>query len=184
MSYEQEPGADSSAGGSVSRRAAIRLGGRAAVATTAAGLLAAAGGTAAHAAGRTTNAPAGGVRPAAGGAFQGTQDWAGTYSGVLDGRPATLQIWQVYAIYPPDGWTFSMALTDHGGVQYFTGPELIVNVGPQCHELPAFALWTSDGRSQVDFNRLLLHTWDTSYISGETSWSGGEYGCMFHAGGL
>jgi hypothetical protein len=65
----------------VSRRAALRLGGRAAVTTAAGGLLVAAGGTGAHAAARTVAAPVGHVQPAGvrGLTFQGTQDWSGTY---------------------------------------------------------------------------------------------------------
>ena len=62
--------------------------------------------------------------------------------------------------------------------------DLIANVGPQGHELPGFSLATNDFSASVTFNRLLLHTWDTSYVSGETSWNGTEYGCMFRAGGL
>lgn len=171
----------------VSRRAALRLGGRAAVTTAAGGLLVAAGGAAAHAAARTAAAPVGRVQPAGvrGLTFQGTQDWSGTYSGVLDGRPATLSI-HVSQPYAGDfnDWAFTISLTDHGGVYYWTHSDLIANVGPQGHELPGFSLATNDFSAYVTFNRLLLHTWDTSYVSGETSWNGTEYGCMFRAGGL
>ena len=94
MSHDHALEAEQLTGKAVSRRAAIRIGGRAAVTTAAGGLLVAAGGTAAHAAMRSAAAPAGQVQPAAarGATFQGTQDWTGTYIGVLDGRPATLSI--------------------------------------------------------------------------------------------
>jgi hypothetical protein len=187
MSHDHELEAERLTGKAVSRRAAIRIGGRAAVTTAAGGLLVAAGGTAAHAAARSAAAPAGQVQPAAarGATFQGTQDWTGTYIGVLDGRPATLSIG---ASIPYAGdtndWAFNISLTDHGGVQYWTHADLIANVGPQGHELPGFSLATSDYSAYVTFNRLCLHTWDTSYVSGETSWNGNEYGCMFRVGGL
>ncbi|HET9168096.1 MAG TPA: hypothetical protein VFN97_01635 [Actinospica sp.] len=174
-------------GKELSRRAAIRLGGRAAVTTAAGGLLIAAGGPAALAAAKAGAAPAGRVRPAGGrgATFQGTEDWTGTYAGVLDGRPATLDIraGMPYA-GDTDSWGFSITLTDFSGVQYWTHSDFISNVGPQCHELPGFSLATDDYSGYATFNRLLLHTWDTSYVSGETSWNGSEYGCMFRIGGL
>jgi hypothetical protein len=116
--------------------------------------------------------------------FASTADWGGTYLGKLDGKHATLTISPVYPIYPPDIWSFTISATDMNGTEYSTQGELIANVGALCHEIPAFALWTDDGGNRINVNRLLLHTWDTDYVSGETEWGGQRYGCVFKVGGI
>lgn len=113
--------------------------------------------------------------------FESTLDFGGEYQGRYDGRNAKLSIWQVYAIYPPDGYSFGITFTDLDRGETYTnsGTPLIQNSGPNAHVITNFALWKQGGDGQVHFMRLLLHTWDIDYISGESEWNGQEYGMFF-----
>lgn len=109
--------------------------------------------------------------------FSHTSDWEGDYRGWIDGRAATLEIGGIYAIYPPNSFQFQISVVDSGEAHY--SGKLILSTGPKSHILPGFGLWTKDGKPGISFSRLLLHTWDTRFISGETIWNGTLYGCSF-----
>jgi hypothetical protein len=111
--------------------------------------------------------------------FGSTLDFAGTYEGRFDGRRGRLDIWQVYAPYPPNGYSFGITFTDLDRNVSFTnsGAPLIQNTGPKRHFITDFSLWNPSGR--VDFRRLFLHTWDIDFVSGESVWSNTEYGFFF-----
>jgi hypothetical protein len=111
--------------------------------------------------------------------FNTTLDFMGTYIGRYDGRRAKLDIWQVYGIYPPNGYSFGITLTDLDRNVSFTnsGTPLIQNTGPRRHFITEFGLWNASG--SVHIRRLFLHTWDIDYISGESVWNNTEYGFSF-----
>ena len=112
--------------------------------------------------------------------FFGTHQWAGNYQGVIDGRPAKLGISGIFAKYPPRDYQFNIKVTDFAGSVFSAEPVgLIFPVGGQGRILPGFGLWNRDGTAGVAFSRLLLHTWDVDYMSGETVWNNQLFGCYF-----
>lgn len=117
--------------------------------------------------------------------FESILDWSGIYVGRFDGRKARFEIGQVYEIYPPDGYAFgAISYTDLDQNKTYsreTPTQLIANVGPQGHELPGFTLLLNGNYNldTVTFSRLLIHTQDIDYISGESVWNGQEYGAFF-----
>ena len=112
--------------------------------------------------------------------FESTLDFGGNYVGRFDGRNGRLEVNQVYAIYPPNSYSFVVTFIDLDRNQTFSnsGNAHIEDTGPQGHKITNLVLYGPQG-AQVTFSRLLLHTWDIDFISGESVWNGQEYGAFF-----
>jgi hypothetical protein len=110
--------------------------------------------------------------------LESTLDFGGDYVGKNDGRNARLSIWQVFRVFPPNGYSFGMSFADLDNRVTYTnsGTPLIQNTGPNAHKIENFPLWRIGVDGQVDFAKLLIHTWDIDFLSGITNWNGQEYG--------
>lgn len=96
-------------------------------------------------------------------------EWAGTYRGRQDGRKAFLTIER-------DGARIHLTFKDLDRGDTFTGA--VQNNTEPLHQLEDIRLTSRDGGTKV-LDRLLLHTWDTNYISGSSQWQGTHYGNYF-----
>lgn len=100
---------------------------------------------------------------------QWTSEWTGTFRGRQDGRRAKLTIER-------DGSQLRLTLDDLERGLVFTGTAQ--NASQPRHTLDDITLTTTDGDVK-HIERLLLHTWDTNYISGYSEWQGTDYGSYF-----
>lgn len=99
--------------------------------------------------------------------------WSGTYVGYQDGRNARLVI-------APSQNDLLITLDDIDRSVTFEGAFDITTqtLSSPNHILTNLRLTSADGRvKQID--RLFLHTWDTNYISGYSTWRGTNFGSYF-----
>ncbi|WP_141522458.1 hypothetical protein [Bacillus toyonensis] len=117
-----------------------------------------------------------------GGQFSSPLDFTGKYRGKYDGRNALLEFWSVFNIFRP-GTKYSFGIKfidlDRGLTFANNGHQLIQDMAGHFHVIKNFNIPLEGGHGYVNFSRLLMHTWDTDYISGESSWNGQEYGMFF-----
>lgn len=100
-------------------------------------------------------------------------EWYGRYEGRLDGRKARLEI------TAPSDNELRMELRDVDRGMVFTKAIDVSEAGRSpAHVLQDVTLTTSGGDTKT-LERLLLHTWNTNYISGHTEWRGTDYGNFF-----
>lgn len=107
--------------------------------------------------------------------FTGYQNFIGSYLGSYDGRNARL----VISDLKDDSATNRLHLefTDVDRGETYVG---LVNVaGPSEHTLSGIKLSQSHGGKTVSWSRLLVHTWNVRFLSGESVWNGREFGMSF-----
>jgi hypothetical protein len=105
--------------------------------------------------------------------FTGYQNFIGSYTGSYDGRNARLVISDLKDDSAVD--RLHLAFTDIDRGETYTG---LVNVGnPHDHTLSNIKL--SRSGSTVSWSRLLIHTWNVRFLSGESVWNGKEFGMSF-----
>lgn len=112
--------------------------------------------------------------------------WEGTYNGYNDGRRARLTIEHGGPGATDDMiHAFRITLEDLDRNETFEGRGTTTHAAgnptanPTPHIMDVGTLQNVSGSGQKDVNRLLLHTWDTSHISGSTQWRGTDYGLSF-----
>ncbi|GHC51379.1 hypothetical protein [Streptomyces cinnamoneus] len=141
----------------MSRRTALR---RAAGTALAAGAALAVGGT-------TTPA-------AAAGTLQDVRAFHGTWQGAYDGRQARLEI--VAQQQPPSSYyTLFLTFTELERNETYSG--YVQYVPRDAHEIRGITL---TGPSTLSWPVLLLHTWNTDYLSGTSSWNGTGFPMSFY----
>ena len=107
--------------------------------------------------------------------FTGYQNFIGSYLGSYDGRNARL----VISDLKDDSATNRLHLefTDVDRGETYVG---LVNVaGPSEHILSGIKLSQPHGGKTVSWSRLLVHTWNVRFLSGESVWNGREFGMSF-----
>jgi hypothetical protein len=102
--------------------------------------------------------------------------WIGEYDGRLDGRDARLSIRLVLA--SRRSVSFALALTDVDRGVTWSRSSLVVGRSDPLRELDSLHLRTESG-ADGHVHELLLHTWNTAYISGRTRSDEIDYGLGF-----
>ena len=105
--------------------------------------------------------------------FSGPADFIGSYSGSSDGRRATLRIEPAGA-----GRSYRLTFTEVERSEVYEG--IHQEGGAQQHILSGITLGGAAGT--VAWRELLLHTWDTTYLSGISLWNNIEFGMSFQRG--
>ncbi len=109
----------------------------------------------------------------AGGKFTSAEQFTGSYVGSMDGRKATLLISRVRSSNPAPMFRIRMADKERNTTYYATKEHKDGD-----HVLRDIILKTTNGKSKY-IKKLYLHTWNTDYISGYSTWNGKYYGCSF-----
>ncbi|QNP68176.1 hypothetical protein IAG44_00965 [Streptomyces roseirectus] len=111
---------------------------------------------------------AGANSAAAAGGFTDIRQFQGTWNGSYDGRSSRLTI-RVQGQPPSDRYTLFFTFTDESGASY---SGTLQNIAASTYHLPYFKLGAN---GELDWQGLLLHTWNTDYISGFSVWNSGVY---------
>jgi hypothetical protein len=107
--------------------------------------------------------------------FQHFQDFFGAYVGSYDGRRARLELRDVKGDSP---WPMChLTFTELERNEVYVGTH--VHKGPRDHIMSDIVLKQQSGGGEVTWSRLHLHTWDTSHLSGVSTWNGIEFGMSF-----
>lgn len=109
-------------------------------------------------------------------AFESAADFAGYYLGQYDGQDAILQL----ATASRDGQIqLDGTFINKYREQNFEIPTY--TIATDSHILENAKPWsaTEDGQLALEWQYLLLHTWDIDYISGVSKWDGKPYGMAF-----
>ena len=110
--------------------------------------------------------------------FQHPNNFWGNYRGRLDGRRATLEITDTKADAPYP--LFRITLTDEDrDVAFRALVEQRPSQDGHRHILRDFKLEEVGGSGEKEITLLLLHTWDTNYVTMVTRWGGREFGSYF-----
>lgn len=110
--------------------------------------------------------------------FRSSHDFLGTYDGHHDGRRARLKIAsrQTRADRP----IFQITLTDLDRSVTFHGSHTHRNTRPgHAHILKDITLNQVGGTDKKHYQYLLLHTWNTDYLTGIDIWREREFGAFF-----
>lgn len=110
--------------------------------------------------------------------FQSINDFIGTYQGSYDGRNAQVIIEAGSQGIVSFNTLFTVTFTDFDRNEVYKGivtlPEAVVT-----HIMSDFQLDNMEGHGSVYWSRLLLHTWNISYLSGVSIWNNTEFGMSF-----
>lgn len=107
------------------------------------------------------------------------RDWPGTYRGRSDGRRALLTISTEFVGDSAVTVIYNIELKDLDRGASFSG-QVRVNYNKTPKNIIPFSKpLTSSSGNKKDIQRLLLHTWDTDYISGYSTWNGRDFGLLF-----
>ena len=107
--------------------------------------------------------------------FTGYQNFIGSYSGSYDGRNARLVISDLKDDSAINHLHLEFTDLDRG--ETYVG---LVNVAaPSDHVLSNIKLSQLHGGKSVSWSRLLVHTWNVRFLSGESVWNGREFGMSF-----
>jgi hypothetical protein len=108
--------------------------------------------------------------------FESAADFAGNFEGHYDGRLAHLQIDTVR-----QGGQVEVGATfiDKSRDEVFEVPTYSIAV--DTHLIQNLRPWRPDQDEQLtlEWQSLILHTWDIDYISGVSTWDGKLYGMSF-----
>jgi hypothetical protein len=110
--------------------------------------------------------------------FKGWQDFFGTYIGEYDGRNAKLEIGDLKGDYP--GPMFHIVFTELERGEVYVGTH--AEKGNHGHIMTNITLKLKGGNNTVSWPKLFLHTWNTDFISGISTWNGIEFGMSFRRG--
>jgi hypothetical protein len=105
--------------------------------------------------------------------FTGYQNFIGVYSGSYDGRNAQLVISDLKDDSAINRLHVEFTDVDRG--ETYSG--LVTVASPSDHILSGIEL--SGGGKTVYWPRLLIHTWNVRFVSGESTWNGHEFGMSF-----
>jgi hypothetical protein len=110
--------------------------------------------------------------------FKGIGDFVGTYRGSYDGRNAQVIIQEGAEGEVSFNSLFTVTFTDLDRNEIYKGivstPEGVVT-----HSMSNFQLNRVGGNGSLFWSKLLLHTWDISYLSGVSVWNNTEFGMSF-----
>ena len=107
--------------------------------------------------------------------FTGYQDFIGSYTGSYDGRNARLMISDLKDDSPIRRLHLTFTDVDRG--ETYAG--LVTVAAASDHILSGIDLAQSSGGKTVSWSRLLIHTWNVRFLSGESVWNGREFGMSF-----
>jgi hypothetical protein len=110
--------------------------------------------------------------------FRNENDFYGTYEGAHDGRRARLEI----AGTKEDPWwpLFYVTFEDlDRGERYRGRHEQRERPRDGAHVLTDVRLEEIDGSRTVTYRKLLVHTWNTEYLTGISLWNGREFGASY-----
>ncbi len=107
--------------------------------------------------------------------FSGYLDFIGIYNGSYDGRKAQVEIFPPGGPFPP--YVFIVTFTDIDRNETYEGVVNQNNIS--AHIISAIDLTLRGGGNMIHWSKLLLHTWDISYMSGISVWNNTEYGMSF-----
>lgn len=107
--------------------------------------------------------------------FKSYQDFFGTYTGSYDGRNAKLEITDIKADSPRP--VVHIKFTEIERNEVYQGTHFFDD--PHAHVLSNIKLDKAGGGGAVTWAKLLLHTWNTSFLSGISTWNGNDYGMNF-----
>jgi len=105
------------------------------------------------------------------------RNYFGTYSGVLDGRNASLEIREGYR---DQIRTFEVSLKDLDRNVTYKGIHYVPNINMREHVISNLRLENPNG-DRLSLGQLILHTWNTNHLTAVTS---NEYGLLFTKGNL
>jgi hypothetical protein len=109
--------------------------------------------------------------------FSSARDFLGSYQGFYDGRNALIRIVEEGLGNQP--LSFAVEFTDTDRNETYIGSARPHQNDINAHALDAFDLTTFGGQNVIHWSKLLLHTWNTSYVSGVSVWNNTEYGMSF-----
>jgi len=109
--------------------------------------------------------------------FTSMRDYLGSYTGLVNGLPASLEIRQDHKARSR---TFIFSLKNKDEKLQYTGVYNVSNLNVREHMISNLELKSANGKVLI-LNQLFLHTWDINHLSGITS--NGE-GLVFTKGNL
>ncbi len=112
---------------------------------------------------------------------QPKQAWDGTYEGRNDGRDAELVIESTDLVTKKGDrrfLNFDIRFRDLDRNTELTGTGFVDQAGP-AHIMRFFSPLTGKNGNTKEMQRLLLHTWDTTFVSGYNEWQGSPFGMLF-----
>lgn len=110
--------------------------------------------------------------------FQHPRDFVGAYIGQHDGRNARLHITQIRGQHRHP--TFNIVLSDLDRKVTFRGVHIHKNTqSGHAHILKDVTLNQVGNTGKKVYKFLLLHTWNTDYLTGVDIWNGREFGAGF-----
>lgn len=110
--------------------------------------------------------------------FEHHNDFWGTYEGSHDGRRARLMIsdTKMDTAWP----NFQITLEDLDRGETFRDIHHQKNTPSDGeHVLTNVQLKNDDGSGKKEYRKLLIHTWNTAYLTGISVWNGREFGASF-----
>jgi hypothetical protein len=114
--------------------------------------------------------------------FNDYRDWNGSWVGSYDGRPGTMA---VNASLEPDSSHSRISVNfDQGDGSWWSGVGTTQDA--RSHQVEGQRLdptGPSPGGETLDWPRMLIHTWDTNFVSGISRWDGKDYGFWFEREG-
>jgi hypothetical protein len=107
--------------------------------------------------------------------FTGIQDFFGTFEGRYDGRRARLVVSDIKGDSLES--ILNIRFTDLDRNETYVSNH---NAGTDpSHVLRGIKLKRQGGNATVSWPRLMVHTWDVRYLSGESEWNGKEFGMFY-----
>lgn len=107
--------------------------------------------------------------------FKSALDFAGFYQGSYDGRNAEIQI---TTAQDPDG-TISLNINFIDRDRHEEYAQGFGGLDSGSHVLQDITLPRVGGTGNVNLQYLLLHTWNTDFLSGVSTWNSTPYGMSF-----
>lgn len=112
------------------------------------------------------------------GRFADYRNWEGSWVGSYDGRPASLTSSSSLTLDPHRA-QLSLDYHENGNLWVSALDGDFDAFAHDVRDRHLDPLGGAPARGRLEWPRLLIHTWDTDFISGSSRWDGKEYGLWF-----